>query len=979
MDEPCNDPFLKTTVLLEERKDPAAHNWRLSAIQTDLWDISLPSKWHPPSSISGVTLQRRTGTIYPAKFGSMGENLLSHCQKNDVTVDGGWEMFGFLSSHTTVARASKTDIIFLESVLRSGLNDDAEVMRPGYNDTTADRLNQISSFLRLKFQNRQIKADLSSWQKVEDRPNNLHLLKGGFSHDRFPTSDDAIMSHEFEPIVDPECPSLEVDLAPIPRGATNAPESESRVGSMCAGPLLDLSPIPRGGKTDEIMVDSSQVQRHHKSIVQTMITSSYDPFKTQQQPGSALFLSQNRSMSGKNESNDVVRSSHGVEQEGCTNQRSHDIQLGNNEGIQVHGCASKPQNESRTSYTSVTVVRGEDEGLEYDPEYFDVPCMSEAGSDASGVEETAVVQHEEKRGSTQTSLFEVPGSSKMPTDDLSQPPEKSILERFGLWVGDGTSRAQRSYVSSSNDAFQQSFRKRLKADKERTANTQTEFASETKVIDRMEVNHEEDVTAGAEESPQLKYPDNDTDSRTCLSSITGSSPVEFPIASPQLSDRNSPDRFVKSMKEDFSGLRKVKSSREMKQKSETKRKKSRSAPEDGKKSSKKKLKNTRSPSPEINASKITEDKGKFADEKHSEEDGSLETPKKLYFNKSHDVETDGEEFKVFNWEALDLESLTSFQEADNEDEKDDPNYNDGDEGVMDGKVASMIETTVPSEVTDTRKQRGDILLLCSEHFIEIFGAATIAQLANGHSRARQSLGVVMPRIKLVDSQLVDLRNVDIEIPKQGAIVVVSLASIEENGIEKDLKRLLDATAAMSYESIEVLICVDRALNDQTNHQIARLQGAVFCHEQLPRVAVAFNYVSLSSLSLKISEIVSTTHPIVEMTDGSSVSLDAILGDQRTTWRLSFLLRTVPSLHVSGAVALLQAAIEENMAESNFETPKKDPSAAAIQFLLANSHKIIDCVRSKPHLFEMIGRVAPIQVMHSVKAILSQATDCEAVS
>ena len=984
MNQPHDDPvFYHTTLIVEERKYSSRSKLLASFFQVDLWLISVPNRWHPPASFSGMTIQRHET---PKTFGTRGKMLLRRCEDYNISIDRKWEDFAILTSHTTMKKPSKGDL-FLESLSTDRLFVDSpgpekEFPLQNCGKSITDRLNNLRRIewfnKNFPVKNRHLKSviGLSSREMIDCHIDIFSLMDGRFSCNIFRNSN-AQSNPKIYHHVESSNNFTDTDILRTKPFV----DEETQISTN------SITQIPEGTRPEISRTESSPNQKQDSAAIGVLNLSNDKTVATKDHENSKKSVSQysKTQSSEKKTPKDRCEERLEIRHEKTSRKLPYqqetdgfDLAVGRPENkeqpvrrdIVRHAedeISSPKRKDSLVTNEYNSDVSGcRDEDPEYGPEYFDDPCFDEDETEEpSTLLVAADIQQENDRGSLQDAPFELTEISQKAKVLKTPLNEKSLLQRFGLWAGEEILEEEPK-LPPAKDILPNADSPNAEEQIHRTFHAEVDRPSSEERKKNMEVK----PPFNLDETPGQQSVVSSVALQLRAPSVASSSPVDFPLSSPQFSDEYSLKGSVDSHEQPLSPVVEHQKSRKKSKTSRKKRKKSKDVEKDGKKKSKKEGKKRRL------ESRTTLGKSGKGGQKRSDDEESLETPRKidldyhafhpLFIEESFgapkkldfDLATGGDEF---DWDALDLSDWSSVQNEGANEAVETNNNSSSNTNSKDKTIESASPNTVKA-TEHVNKERESICLLCSENFLERYGAETIAQLANGHSNKIE--GQKKPRIKFVDSQLLDIRGVDVELPNRGAIVVVSLAAIEGSGIDSVMRRLLDATISMAYKEIEVLICIDIPLQAKTSEGITRLQCALFRHQDFPRVPVAFNYTSLSSLPLKLLSISSRSAFMEQRAKEYPINnFDDILGDQRTARRLSFLLRLVPSLNVGGALALLQYALTERDVSSQTEASNDDPSAASFRYLLANVQKIDVWFRKDRRLLKVIGQIAATQLVY----------------
>ena len=208
-----------------------------------------------------------------------------------------------------------------------------------------------------------------------------------------------------------------------------------------------------------------------------------------------------------------------------------------------------------------------------------------------------------------------------------------------------------------------------------------------------------------------------------------------------------------------------------------------------------------------------------------------------------------------------------------------------------------------------------IRILCSERFIESFGE-TVSEITRSNSASSVSQ---QKTIQFIDTNLVDVCSLDIEIPSRVAMVVSTMSQIQNSGglMANFLPRIVEVAACNRYTNLVVFVCVDVTLDSTTARDLIRLQSAFLsCDRGLPRTHTTIQVCSKQSLAASISNNISR---FIESENGllSNVvsKVDHWLSDERASLRLKLLLSIIPTLSVIGALSWLELSIETSTRSS----------------------------------------------------------------
>lgn len=984
---PSSDPLLHTIVTLEENHSTAS-KIRPYVILADLWQPSRPNNWHPPNSKAGITIH--PGVHHTASFGSRGEILLRHCTERGVLIDGGWETFGSLSSRTTSPRHKFS--ILSPLVVTSALVDQALLAR-GTRAATM-RLDQVYSFLNGP-KPKKTATRHASHASVCQRYNILEATSDNFRHflqgrkrirpNMFDCDQGAralLSSQDVQETIE------KTIAAPVRPGAAPSPRATERQGwkRVRAMPTEGLkahenprrAPIDHDTTTGGPFIDTTTATQGHR---QTTAPSSVKPVDHERDLGTwhsdngskewlsfqATTLQEDPETMVLPQKDDFQRHDEKLFTQTGTQHDTFDGETGEQWTEKPHPFqlwqASQPMDDTDRTwrYGHFEMEDGPSDGAAT----AGMTATHDAQESTAFAEEIAASDHP-TTASQSNPVEDVQQSKQLQDDNAAR--ERALLERFGLFSGDQATTASqksqqvqdptnpKSAVQGYAQIFdQESVPKTWHAEhEERAPSIDNRTVHENRGSASSIVDGHDFVQAHARRA-------RDDESRSYAptmgsgpAAMVESSPEEFPIYSPAQSTAYDSDGDGKPHAPAVTVEKAAGRAQDPKKsKKKRKRKEIEEDRADDKKSKRKKKRNKKKQSKREHSCKgpssstpqqtptkfretVSDKRGDKADWPSDKDDG-LETPKKMEFNDYPSKATENEEFQ---WESLEVTDLTSPQkEAGVE-----PLTTDGK-----GDVKNLTQRSVDQQPAEPPRT---IRLLCSERFMENYGAAVLAKLAGGGEQDNPSMPM-KSRIECIDNSLVDARGgVDIEIPRQGAIVVCSVLSLQRpEEVERVLGSLLDAAASTRYRSIEVLVSVDTKLDANNTRSITRLQCALFRHQQLPRTIVSFRYTSLSSLHRCISEIVTAADPTGSC--AITPNMEALLEDKKTVMRLSFLLGIVPSLSVGGALQFLDYGIR-HMPDFHQRPPEKDLSAKSFQQLFADSHLLQSWLQSDPWLFDMLS-------------------------
>jgi hypothetical protein len=215
------------------------------------------------------------------------------------------------------------------------------------------------------------------------------------------------------------------------------------------------------------------------------------------------------------------------------------------------------------------------------------------------------------------------------------------------------------------------------------------------------------------------------------------------------------------------------------------------------------------------------------------------------------------------------------------------------------KVGDTQNTAEPSSQS-VQSSHIALRMLCSEKFLENFGYV-VADLARGDLFEGE-----VQRIHLLDTPLMEVTEVDIELPNNGGLIVLKTSHMRH--FENDMLATVTNLAACSrYKWLDVVLCIDSILDGYTSRCITRLQKAVFMDGDFPGTPTRFTITSQDSLSITIAHSVILLDCV-----HSSITedMERCLADAKTKMRLRFLLHLLPSLSVTCVLYWLKSAAVE---------------------------------------------------------------------
>jgi len=293
------------------------------------------------------------------------------------------------------------------------------------------------------------------------------------------------------------------------------------------------------------------------------------------------------------------------------------------------------------------------------------------------------------------------------------------------------------------------------------------------------------------------------------------------------------------------------------------------------------------------------------------------------------------------------------------------------------------------------KQRDEVLLICSEDFVESY-SATVRDLTNndrvtfnnvpkshkshpryqhgtnvrGEARNKDSTYFDDTIIYIHDTDLLESCQVDIELPGNVGVLVASLVDLS-NDMQRSqfIESTVNLVASCRYRKMVLFLCHSaQALNEalgvpRQQQHVLEIQNALFFNSP---TCVSFNVVGIATLPFHIHCL------LAEQRSGSSLTgCRKALRNRRLTERVRFLLEMVSALSLHEALWLM----DSGMLVWNEEREENDPNMRErFHGLLSNN-----CTLRKAILTDMeddgatvskhVRRTAMVQLQHLVHASL----------
>jgi hypothetical protein len=230
-------------------------------------------------------------------------------------------------------------------------------------------------------------------------------------------------------------------------------------------------------------------------------------------------------------------------------------------------------------------------------------------------------------------------------------------------------------------------------------------------------------------------------------------------------------------------------------------------------------------------------------------------------------------------------------------------------------------TTYTDVAAHGQQQQAPMMrILCSEIFLEQFGEVIAEIVRSDDSR------VGMP-IRFIDTDLVDVCGVDIEMPSRGAMVVAKLSQIQHSSgglMGAFLPRIVELTATNRYSNLFVFLCVDVELDSEVARDLVRLQTAfLFGERGMSMTQTSFQWSSKRSLgACMVQTIELSTDSTGDFFFSALPNIDHWLSDPRTCQRLKLLLSIIPTLSLTGALHWLELSIGDPV---SYRSPNRLPT------------------------------------------------------
>jgi hypothetical protein len=159
------------------------------------------------------------------------------------------------------------------------------------------------------------------------------------------------------------------------------------------------------------------------------------------------------------------------------------------------------------------------------------------------------------------------------------------------------------------------------------------------------------------------------------------------------------------------------------------------------------------------------------------------------------------------------------------------------------------------------------------------------------------------KVELLDTSLVDLCNVDIELPNRCAAIVYSASALESTDDAKvvvlDIARLV---ASGRYQRLVIFLCYDVPITDSIARHIVQLQTAALCNGVVLPTSTFFKTTSPLTLSAAIAATVHSS--VYSLPRQTTLSPLEVASDPKFRNWARFLLVVVPTLCAAGALQCL---------------------------------------------------------------------------
>jgi hypothetical protein len=222
-------------------------------------------------------------------------------------------------------------------------------------------------------------------------------------------------------------------------------------------------------------------------------------------------------------------------------------------------------------------------------------------------------------------------------------------------------------------------------------------------------------------------------------------------------------------------------------------------------------------------------------------------------------------------------------------------------------------------------------LLTSESFLETY-SEVVAELASGRwmntltesekkssSILESSTTALGAEILVLDSPLLDITGVDIELSDDSAIIVQYLSTWtggrgvgntapaassqqQQQGARAFIRRLVLLAASGRYSTIHVILCIDVEVSSILTNEIVTLQNALIMQSGCPAEHVTFEYVGPRTLSASIAVRLISCASRDDSDYLNDISNDCVMQES-----VRFLITLIPTMTVHMAIRCLTKA------------------------------------------------------------------------
>jgi len=282
--------------------------------------------------------------------------------------------------------------------------------------------------------------------------------------------------------------------------------------------------------------------------------------------------------------------------------------------------------------------------------------------------------------------------------------------------------------------------------------------------------------------------------------------------------------------------------------------------------------------------------------------------------------------------------------------------------------------------SDEFSRLSPLKLLCSEDFLETRGAV-VAELASGRwaepvtqddtfdeGFKPPAFGVVLGRkVELLDTPLVDLCGIDIELSNRRAILIYEVSTMELPQQAREVVIGLAQLVAVSrYKHIDIILSYDVPVTSSISRHVVQMQTAIMGNDDKLSTSTSFKIASPASLSAVIAETAFAHQAHASNDPLSDQSVDLVNDDRVREWS-RFLLCLLPSLSVKGALQCIELA------------QRISPSQHSFGLLFRNLHlrqQITKAATSSPCRAPEVHPCAMIQLSHILRVYVGKSPQRE---